>query len=658
MTTIRSLLLVAALGLGASLKGSDAAVKAREIKKEPIAFTSGDSDFKLSLKLRMPDFFYGKNLRLLNNNNGGLDKVVFARHTVDVNTDYRYGKASRGHDAVTAKMTIRNKGTWGDPESIGATTETEIKITDALTGAHRHAIPRHFLWIRELWLQMVLNDMANCYSDLCHVQSLTIGAFPFELGRGIALGASYAVDPTDLGFYAENYVDQYAFGAKLSGDISHRTHLNYDLYVGILNNKSDTFENVNAKIRGQQYGHRDHQARGFGVVNFVVAGRLMWKPIECKDRLVRIEPYVLYNDNPEQKIEFLGDSRSKLGTFGLAGEFEWACFEWGFDSALNIGHQTVPGWDRNTISLENRAGSVAVVNTRVRQALTAPTNSSPLALKTTDNQAIIDVSVQSESLNGQVIGSDALGILRNDNNRFSSPYTNKYKGGMIVADMSYYFIKPDLKTSLAFGYASGDENPNRDLEEIGDSNMDGDYKGFIGLQETYAGTRVKSAFLLSGSGRIPRLLSFPSEEVLDPFASAVSRFTNLIFTGASITYKPCRSKHNVMINPNILAYWQAHQTKSYNTHTAMDNLTYARRYLGTELNLFAELELLPDLKFYGTGALFIPGAFYHDVKGRPLNKAQQTYLDNLDKTGIINDYVPTLGDDLAYFINFGFEFKF
>ena len=42
----------------------------------------------------------------------------------------------------------------------------------------------------------------------------TFGAFPFELGRGIALGTAYAVDASDLGFYSENAIDQYAFGGK------------------------------------------------------------------------------------------------------------------------------------------------------------------------------------------------------------------------------------------------------------------------------------------------------------------------------------------------------------------------------------------------------------------------------------------------------------
>ena len=49
--------------------------------------------------------------------------------------------------------------------------------------------------------------------------SFTVGAFPFELGRGISLGAAYAIGPGPLGFYSDGMIDQFAFGFKFSGEI-------------------------------------------------------------------------------------------------------------------------------------------------------------------------------------------------------------------------------------------------------------------------------------------------------------------------------------------------------------------------------------------------------------------------------------------------------
>ena len=254
-----------------------------------------------------------------------------------------------------------------------------------------------------------------------------------------------------------------------------------------------------------------------------MAARVRWFPSFQGERTkARIEPYALYNHNPEQRIEFTGDAKSNLFTMGLAAEFEFGRFEAGFDTAFNFGKQTVHGWDRNIIKLDNRAGTAVVVNSRVRQSppgMVPNASTSPLALKVTANQNTINLSPQAATENGQIIGTNSLGILINDAHRFSDSYVNKFRGSMFVYDMAYLVCKPELKFCAGFGYASGDANPNKDEQFVGDSEVDGVYEGFIGLQEIYSGTRIKSAFLMSGSGKVPRPLSFPSQQTLDPFAT-------------------------------------------------------------------------------------------------------------------------------------------
>ncbi|MBA3752023.1 hypothetical protein H0X06_04480 [Candidatus Dependentiae bacterium] len=627
-------------------------------KKAYLIYNPGNSEFKFGVKLRIPEFFYGKNLRLLNDNNP-TDQVIYFRHTADFNLEYRYRCPNAERESVYAKMTIRNKGVWGDPESIAYTTTAPIKEVDAVFGEHKHGIPRHILWLRELWIQLSINDVFNL--PFCNEHTITFGAFPFELGRGIALGTAYASDPSDIGFFSEYSVDQYAFGGKISGDII-KDRLVYDIYGALLDSKANAFDQVNLRTRGQQYGHRQDQARGFGIVNYVIAGRLKWHPLMGNEKAkIRLEPYALYNRNPEQRIEFLGDAQSDLFTLGIAGDYEFGNFECGFDTAFNLGHQRVFGWDSNTIQLSNINGVVSVNNTRVKQAPLGevPTQKSPSALKVTPNQTIINLSPQAQSENGQIIGSNDLGTLINDTNRFSDEYINKYRGFMFVYDMGYFISKPDIKVCAAFGYASGDANPNKDEEFAGDSQIDGEYEGFIGLQETYSGTLVRSAFLLSGSGKIPRPLSFPSEEVSDPFATSVSRFTNLVYTGVSGYYRPSWSTRKWSFNVNLLGYWTDFSSPFFDARTVQNSLNrFARNFLGTEANVFIEAQLIEDLRFFTIAALFFPGSHYRDIRGRPLSKAQQSFLDNVDKTGIINNRVPLLGADKSYFVNMGLEYRF
>lgn len=637
------------------------------ISKNPMVFPLGDiSEIRAWAKLRIPEFFYGQNLNLLNNNNP-TDRVFFARHILDLNTEYHYFSTARDHDIIFAKINIRNKAVWGDPESIASTTISDVKLHNSVFGFHKHGIPRLFFWMRECWIQISLNEFLHLPLNSYH--TLTFGSFPFQVGRGIALGASFKVDPTDLGYYAEVAVDQYAFGGKLSGVI-YQDCLMYDIYAAFIDNRSVKFSQNNERIRGQQYGHRNYQARGFGVIDYIVAGRFKLNAFSGPCLKMTFEPYAVYNHNPEQKIEFLGDAVSDLVTVGVASETEIGNFEWGFDTAFNMGRQQVWGWDTNFIRIEQRNGIFTEVNAKVRQLPPGQPipdcardhracKKIPLALDVPENQQIIEQSEQSSGQNCLVIGENSLGTLINDCTRFEDPYYNTFGGSMLVFDMAYNIKFCNLKVAAAYGFATGDKNPNRDHEKIGDSQIDGDYNGFLGLQETYSGTRVKSAFLLSGSGSIPRILGFSAESSSNPGASLVSRFTNIIFTGISCTWKPKNSKDKWSINPNILAYWQDVCPGIWD-HKMQHLSQYrdANPFLGVEINLFVESEPIDGLKFFGVSAVYLPGTYYKDLKGRPLNRAQQAFINNQNITGIVNDWVPLLGDDPGYFANLGCEYKF
>lgn len=633
--------------------------KPKVYKKVPLLYTVEDSEYRFAFKFR-PEFFYGNHLRMLDIPGNRIDEILYMRHTIDFIGEYHYGKASHGHDVTMFKFDLRNRGIWGDAESIAATTESPIKRLDTITAEHRHGIPRHLLWIRELWLQMTLNDIFSF--PWCNQHTFTIGSFPFEVGRGIALGSAYGIGPDLLGYYAEQAIDQYAFGAKLSGDWVKDT-VGYDIYAEIADNRSSSFDHVTAKIRGQEYGRQFNPVRDFGIINYIIAARLRFTPKfrDLKDTSLYFEPYVVFNDQREQKLEFTGDSHAHVITPGISGEFTFGNFGFGFDTALNFGGQKVKGFDRNTIGEQNRNGYEVIVNSKVNQI--APDGTKDLALRTDANQKIIAASRvhEGELQNGAVIGSNSLGTLVNADDRFRDPYSVKFRGAMAVVDMGYYICNPELRLNLAFGFASGDENPHKTIDnDDEDYNYEYTYEGFIGLQEVYAGTRVKSAFLLAGPGKVPRILSFPAAQLNNPYPSIVSRFTNLIFTGGSAQLR-LGGWH---LNPNILSYWQDCSTRYF--FKDKDGCTIdkcADSHLGTEFNIFAERELVQDLRFFFVGALFHPGKHFTHIADNPLNKDQHKYRESIAKAQDkaakdCIEKVPQFKVCNAYFLNFGLEYKF
>ena len=655
------------------------------VVNQPIKVDSEQNDwFKYNFygTIKGGDTFYGKNTSLLNSNNceDQLFKVV---NKFDLGGNFACG------DLLKGSFASRTKAVWGSNQ-VAPTTTSSTKILDAVGQSHKHAIPRHFMWLREGWIEISVNHLFGLNS-LVREHKFTFGSFPFELGRGIALGSAYAVSPDYIGFYSDNAIDQYAFGVKLSGEFIPKK-LTYNLYAALLDNQSDSLGKTAQNILGQQYDRLNTPQRGFGNMNRLIAGCINWTILDKKNiGKAVVEPYFLVNTDPEQQIVFLADAESKLGTLGVSGEFTTDRFEFGFDTAFNFGHQEVKGWDNNTIILQNVNGCVTEVNSHVyvnanpledtnvsnwnayraphvTNGITLPSGAGIVSSAGSDAKKLVNNAPRNEINNGKSIGIakdlDLVSIipstetnaqdneLFNATNRFRNPYCNKYKGWMMVADASYFIKNRDVRLAVTTAYASGDLDPNIDLK-------DGDYEGFIGLQELYAGKRVKSSFFLGGAGKLRRPLDTPpSERQPNRFGALSSGFTNLGLIGAGVTWKPQAWEKVFELNPNIIGFWQTFPERSFDLETLTTTNQCARSYLGTELNVYLKKEIFCNLYFFSISSIFIPGVHYDDVKGKPLNHAQQKVLDRLDKTGFNEEQVPGLGNDISFTINLGFEYKF
>ena len=338
--------------------------------------------------------FFGNNISLFNNNNYNTDKIWFLRQTTDISFDIDYKLGAHW------RCTLRSKNSAGVLGSSGRTGVAETRLLDAVNREHTHDLTLLMPWMRECYFEA---DMAHLLDlDFIGNHKIKIGLFPFEVDpQGIALGSAYAVGPEALGFYTNTTIDQYAFGLLFSGDLVQK-YLKYDLYTAILQNRCSSLGDTCAKIFGQEIDRIARPERGFGKINFIVAGRLPWAVFDT-DRLgkLTVTPYAVYNADPEQRIDFRGDSNSKLGTVGYAAEYVGNRFELGIDSAFNMGRQYVKGWDRNQVIEKNVGGSVVLVNSHVVDQ----DGANILFVQNSPSQTIIDNTTEAEESNGGVIRS-------------------------------------------------------------------------------------------------------------------------------------------------------------------------------------------------------------------------------------------------------------
>ncbi|HTM06706.1 MAG TPA: hypothetical protein VL201_05725 [Patescibacteria group bacterium] len=610
-------------------------------------FTLKNEDIKFIFSFfYKPESFFGENISSFNKYDRA-DRIFYVRHTLDANFDISYGEATYDNSIMHFRATVRNKAPWGTVEGIIKTTTSTFKMNEVVGGEHNHALPRNIFWMREIFGDFDLANVLNLPFENAH--TITVGAFPYQLGRGIALGDAYAVGAESLGFYSDSAVDQFAYGVLCTNELVQNT-LVHEFYVALLQNRSGSLSDTNAKILGQEYDRLKNPKRQFGSANFVVSGTLKWQvfadEVEGYDLLV--QPYWLFNRESEQSVEFTADAKGMLGTVGIASEFEAKSFEFGFDCAINMGKQKVKGWDRNQIVQQSRDGVPTIINTQAYAGDPADPESMQLIyVLGSDTQKAVDQAVRSVTQNGKQIVGVVDGLtggssVFNGLNRFRDPYVNIFNGWMAVADAAYWFAEDTVRIAGTAGIASGDDFPNF-------KPVDGSYSGFVGLQELYSGNRVKSAFFLGGAGKPKRPFSKPTfEEAPDKFQSVVvSGFSNLMMVGSSVLWQPVAVSKKIKLHSNILAFWQ---------ETATGN---ASRYLGVEGNIFFNCMLLTNLEIYSVASFFVPGSFYTDRKDTAfLTPTQLEIADELDVTGYEADPIPGLNDHVAFTFNVGLKFSF
>lgn len=708
MSQLIALMLLAMLALvepGAyAEKPKDAlALKQHPHKTQKISVKKGDTVFTIGGKITS-ETYYDKNIYLLNNNLP--DENFYFKTGLALNFDFIYGQEKFDHKALEAFINLRFSTAWGVAQSYAdrdnlTSGRAMIKIADALTGQHAHYSGRNLAWINEAWLQTSFNSIFGLHNNNT-LHFIKLGWFPFDLGRGIVLGSWYGKNQGLIGLYNYDKEDKYVPGINITGQIV-KDILSYDLYYGKMEERSKALSNNIAPTRRYLLAFNGKIPwRGVHKDNDIYAARLKWNTFKNESYgTLNVEPYIVYNRALDSRLEEYADNNLKFGSYGVGAEYCWKNFEFGTEVATNFGQQKVFAYDRNRVNLKANSSTGAVTEYYdhvVTQNPDAPIEDGPYAgqyyrtagsnyskppqaLKIKANDTIIKNAQDAHFYkNGTQLPttSDSDPKLWNDGisqeteraaktnpalaelvyetplsaNRFRPAYTNKLRGWMFVADAAYNLPEYNLKFALAYNYASGDNAPY-------ENEKNETYKGFIGLNENYCGKRVPSVLILDERyTMIPSAVTRNSDELQSNPA-----FTDMHVFGGGVTWTPHVGGKKVTVNPNSLFFWKDSSSKKV---IIVDNspdgweaskTQNARSFMGTEINLITNCEVLKNLKLYGKFATFIPGAFFKDVAGVPLDLDLFSTIKGLDEV-VYSAKDFRLGHDTCYHVNIGLEYKF
>lgn len=587
---------------------------------------------------------YQENPRFLNKNIP--DKYGFFKTTIDIKNRYLSGTKDSEIPSMEGFLVLRHKSVMGSAGKTDITDTQQVKIGDANMGDIRHNSSKPVLWVREGWFKALLNPILGLTSDDIH--SIKVGMFGHSVGRGIALGSEYGMSKDFLAVYSSPN-DFCAPGILLSGVIPTK-NMSYSAYISFIENKSSNVKDTFNTLKTNHIGKELTPWSGTGNNNTVYALSFNFKPLNSNENTLEVSPYIVFNRALDQKIEFDGDSESNLGTYGANVDYQTESWGVNAEAAANFGSEKLYRIDRNVSKIYQVGEDTKSKYTHIQEFV----GGEWVQAKT---YAELQTALRSNRrlTNGETFNVNINSVstqFRSAPNRIRPAYENKYRGFMGVVDTCYKFKKINAVFATAAGFLSGDANPHS-------NETNKNYRGFVALHEYYTGKYVTSAFMFD-TRTIKRPLVF------DAGSTAVEdgSLTDMIFGGYGFTWTPELYKHKKLTwNSNMLYFWKEKASYKVNPTTyvpltqADGPSAMADKFMGVELNSIFSMEPTKGMTVSLKTALFVPGAYYRDIKGVALagdifKKLDATDTQNIDSTAY------RLSTDTAFNSQIVVEYRF
>ena len=554
----------------------------QDLEKGTLSITRKDVDVSLIGRVRQDWLGYDKIHTLQPGND---DQLSGFRSKSCIDFAATYGNKTYGRSAADAFLRLTNYGYWYyesyytpfNGSSRTAYTAGDVRPLNMLT------------YMEEMWINLHLGTFFDAYDNWFsyknHPVSIKMGYFPYQLGRGISFG-DFPVSIPYLGWDSYHY-DEARFnhpGVLVHGYIN--KDISYDLYYSKQSENSlltaMTWETINEqRTDGRRKWRGISKGRDLWAAKMDLTHNKKWGDLHA-------QPYVMYVDASELKIETAGDSSARLGTTGLMLEFKRGQFSINTEVAGQFGHQNVHAIDRNKQELTQADdGKNQYMHTHIfgysidshvaTRETKAPVNGDATAANVnlvahrggydqTTKQWIPSVTKNGDRLGTyNVYHTDGDATIVNypyvynsnvtGNKRFRDGYRVDYRGYMAVCDMKWDFEEVPVSIALAGAYISGDKYPYN-------TERDKRYRGFLTYGDySYVGKYVYSQVVLEAR-KLPRPvdISYHHQYAFNN----VKDMGNLAYIGTGAEWRPFRDKNKLMLRSNILWFWETVSLKKWN----------------------------------------------------------------------------------------------
>jgi hypothetical protein len=667
----------------AVIKGTRASSRDRVASKEK----SGLADFSIKFGGRVrQDFFLWERPFMFGTDSD--DVAWYFRSKVEAGVNVKQGENTYGVPAAEAAIKFSSYAYWQANNAYDRHSKEVVTLT-GLDGAatadkhfHTDILPR--VYLEEAWYKLNLGVLFNSLKN--YPISLTVGYFPYLIGRGLALGYHKDLAHTHAGWQGEGGFTRFPSmppGILIRGKVS--DNFSWDIYYNKWRANNYALETVYAPVYANRLNWHSVY-RGKDKDRDTVAIRADLRNNSKKLGKLDLQPYFIYTRAPELPIEFEADSKARLGTVGCMTEWSKSGWNVNVEVAGQYGTQELFAWDRNVITLakDKATGNVQEQYSHLRLARPGATSdevSRGTKAPVTDElmkAANLPINRTTAS-NGQPV-RNAAGVAMTqggqtvyNSNLWGSPrirpnYKVNYGGLMGLADVTYTLQDKPLKAALAVGYIGGDKYPyNTENNPAHNTNLEQNktYKGFIAQRGFYSGKNVNSILVLEQLV-VPRPTNIVNRLLY--CENNYRDYSNLQFIGTSMVWNPLAKKEKMSVQPNIIGFWEVSQIKKWDKNGSHPDPTIraalgtrgitgwmssqdASKFLGIELNTIVNYNILKNCQFYLKTWVFKPGQLYEDLKGQPSSFGRRAKPDG-------TSVILSQGTNVSYGFYTGIDYKF
>lgn len=328
-----------------------------------VGMAKDDVDLLLGGRVRQEGFLFGRALTLRDDYN---DVLGFSRSKVNLDFRTQYGRRTYGVPAAQMHARLTAFTVWDDENRYTPVLENDVyynasnHLTKASIGKHDHRGVMPLFYLDEGWVSVNFDTFSESLHTDTHLQ---VGSFPFIVGRGVSLGDYPFTGVEFLGWQRDGDIGNATFrpmGILLHHSFDEQGNSAVELYYSKDKKRSHGPDWTKEEIRANRLdvvGSEDPRdiQRGTGNDRDIVAARAYWRGSLGSDKKhqVYLEPYTVFVNAPELKVEFDGDASARLLTVG--GMAEWSCGNWTVNAEVagQVGHHQMHAIDRNHLTVDD-----------------------------------------------------------------------------------------------------------------------------------------------------------------------------------------------------------------------------------------------------------------------------------------------------------------